>query len=429
MVMDKLPTSPVQPPSRFRYLGQIGLMISMMLISGGVGWLLNQVGTGEQLPITSASAEPVTPVSVKTVTAQVQPVAANRVLTGTVEPVETVTLASRVTGRIHQLTVQEGDQVRAGDPLVRIDVADIQAQNSQALAGVSMAQSNYQTAQARVQEAQAQLLETEAQLAEAKLEQSRMEMLKASGAVSQQLLDQANTRVQTNQARIQQTQAAITQSQATMNQAQAQVKQAQAQVKQVSANLDYGTIAAPFDGVVTRRHAEVGAMAGTGQSLITIESSDRLRFSTQVPESLITQVKQGQSVSIHLDAIDRNITGTVNQIIPSADPVARNFTVKVALNNVSDIIPGMFGRLQLADETAAGLGNRSVLMVPQSVIVQQFGITGVYKVIEGQAFFQPITTGNIHGADIEVFSGLADGDRLVLAPSPDLKNGMPVQFN
>lgn len=429
MVMDKLPTSPVQPPLRFRHLGQIGFLISMMLASGGVGWLLNQLGTGEQLPITSASAEPVTPVPVKTMTARVQPIAANRVLTGTVEPVETVTLTSRVTGRIHQLTVREGDQVRAGEPLVRIDVADIQAQNSQALAGVNMAQSNYQTAQARVQEAHAQLLEVKAQLAEAQLEQSRMERLKASGAVSQQLLDQANTRVQTNQARIQQIQAAITQSQSTMNQAQAQVKQAQAQVKQVSANLDYGTIAAPFDGVVTRRHAEVGAMAGMGQPLITIESSDRLRFSTQVPESLVNQVKQGQAVSIRLDALDRNISGTVNQIIPSADPVSRNFTVKVALNNVSGIIPGMFGRLQLVNETAAGLGNRSVLMVPQSVIVQQFGITGVYKVVEGQAFFRPITTGNIHGADIEVFSGLADDDRLVLAPSPDLKNGMPVQIN
>jgi HlyD family secretion protein len=61
--------------------------------------------------------------------------------------------------------------------------------------------------------------------------------------------------------------------------------------------------------------------------------------------------------------------------------------------------------------------------------VQQFGITGVYKVVAGQANFQPITTGRINGEAIEVFSGLTDGEQLVLQPSPDLKNGTAVQVN
>jgi multidrug resistance efflux pump len=195
-------------------------------------------------------------------------------LTGTVEPMETVTLTSRVMVHIRQLTVQEGDRVSTGETLAVIDVADIQAQGSQALAGVNMAQANYQTAQARLQEARAQLLEAEAELADARLEQKRMRMLQREGAVSQQLLDKANTRVQMTQARIQQIKAGIAQSQSSMNQAQAQVKQAQAQVNQVSANLNYGTIVAPFDGVITRKHTEVGAMAGAGQPLLTLESSD-----------------------------------------------------------------------------------------------------------------------------------------------------------
>jgi HlyD family secretion protein len=428
MMMDKLSHSPVQSSFRLQSFRTIGLVVGLMLVSGGAGWWFSRSGDNGQSSITPASAT-AAPVPVKTAIARLQSINANRILTGTVEPIETVTLTSRVMGLIRQLPVQEGDRVNAGETLVVIDVADIQAQNGQAIAGVNMAQSNYLNTQGRLQEARAQLVETEAQLAESQLEQRRMSMLRSEGAVSQQLLDQANTRVQTTQSRLQQVQAGIRQSQAMMNQAQAQVSQAQAQVSQVSANLNYGTITAPFYGVVTHKHTEVGAMAGAGQSLLTLESSDRLRFTTQVPESLITQIRQGQKVSVRLDALNRDVSGTVSQIIPSADPATRNFTVKVLLNQTSAMIPGMFGRLQLSHQTAPpNASNRTALIIPQAAIVQQFGITGIYKVVNSHASFQPITTGKLDGADTEVFSGLTAGDRVILDPASNLKDGTPVQI-
>lgn len=426
MVMDKLLHSSSHFPFKLQHLRTIGLLLGLMLVSGGTGWWLSRSDNSGQS--TAASVPTTAAIPVKTAIVRLQTVETNRTLTGTIEPIETVTLTSRVMGQIRQLTVQEGDRVSAGAILAVIDVADIQAQGTQALAGVNMAQSNYQTAQARLQEARAQLLEAEAELADVRLEQKRMVMLRGEGAVSQQLLDKANTRVQMTQARIQQINAGIAQSQATMGQAQAQVKQAQAQVTQVSANLNYGTISAPFDGVITRKHTEVGAMAGTGQSLLTLESSDRLRFSTQVPESLITQIRQGQKVSVHLDALNQDLPGTVSQIIPSADPATRNFTVKVTLDRTAKVIPGMFGRLKLVNQmTAKKTGDRTSLIISRSSIVQQFGITGVYKVADGQASFQPVTTGKTSGADIEVFSGISEGDRLVTNPSSDVKDNTPVQ--
>ncbi len=425
MVVDKFPA---QSLLRVQHLRMVGLLMGVMLVSGGAGWWLSRSDNSGESIATPVSA--VEPIPVTTAIARLQTVETNRILTGTVEPMEIVTLTSRVMGQIRQLTVQEGDRISTGDTLAVIDVADIQAQGNQALAGVNMAQSNYQTAQARLQESRAQLLEAEAELADAQLQQRRMRVLQSEGAVSQQLLDQANTRVQMSQARIQQINAGIAQSQATMEQAQAQVKQAQAQVTQVSANLNYGTITAPFDGVITRKHTEVGAMAGAGQSLLTLESSDRLRFSTQVPESLITQIRQGQTVSIHLDALNQELPGTVSQIIPSADPATRNFTVKATLNRTATVIPGMFGRLKLVNQTAIREpGDRTLLVIPKSAIVQQFGITGVYTVDNNQATFQPITTGRINGSNIEVFSGVSEGDRLVINPSPNLKDNNPVQIN
>ncbi len=433
MMMDKLSHPPVQSSFRLQSFRTIGLVVGLMLVSGGAGWWFSQAGdrAGDNgQPAIASAAATVAPVQVKTAIVRLQSINASRILTGTVEPIETVTLTSRVMGLIQQLPVQEGDRVKAGETLVVIDVADIQAQNGQAIAGVTMAQSNYLNAQGRLQESRAQLVETEAQLAEAQLEQRRMRVLQSEGAVSQQLLDQANTRVQTTQARLQQIQAGIRQSEAMIDQAQAQVSQAQAQVSQVSANLNYGTITAPFDGVVTHKHTEVGAMAGAGQTLLTLESSDRLRFTTQVPESLITQIRQGQKVSVRLDALNRDVSGTVSQIIPSADPATRNFTVKVLLKQTSAMIPGMFGRLQLNHQTATpNASDRTALIIPQAAIVQQFGITGVYKVIDGHASFQPITTGKPRSPDIEVFSGLTKGDRVILEPASHLKDNTPVQTN
>ncbi len=100
------------------------------------------------------------------------------------------------------------------------------------------------------------------------------------------------------------------------------------------------------------------------------------------------------------------------------------------MNGTDGIISGMFGRLQLTNPTVAQkTSDRQALVIPQAAVVNQFGIKGVYKVAEGKANFQPITTGRVTGEDIEVFSGLANGDRVVVQPSADLKNGNAVQVN
>jgi RND family efflux transporter MFP subunit len=281
------------------------------------------------------------------------------------------------------------------------------------------------------------LAEAEAELADAKLQQKRMKMLRAEGVVSQSQLDEANTRVTRTEARINQIKAGIGQafsavdlSQAQVRQARAQIEQAQAgvdrakaNVEQTLANLDYGTVTAPFTGVVTRKHAEVGAMAGTGQALVTLENIDRLRFSVAVPESLIGRLERGQQVRVKLDALDRSVSGSVSQIIPAADPASRNFTVKIALASDGNIIPGMFGRLQLTTS------DRQALTIPVEAIVKRMGITGAYKVVDGKAQFQTLTTGATHAEGVEVYSGLTAGDRIILHPSSDLTDGALVSID
>ncbi|MBO9998926.1 MAG: efflux RND transporter periplasmic adaptor subunit [Cyanobacteria bacterium SID2] len=464
-------------------IGTVGLVGLLVATSGGAGWI---AARSDRESVAQAATE-IQRFRVSTALVERAPIPADRVLTGVVEPVDTVTLASRVPGMIRELSVEEGDRVRAGDPIAFIDVADIQAQRTQAEASVpqaqaslSAAQSAYLAAQSQQNQAYASTLqaqaflaesqtrhdqaisareqavaqrqEAQAELADAKLNQRRMEMLQADGAVSLSRLDEANTRVAVLEARIDQAQAEIErrnsaieqartqieQAQAQQQQAQAQEQQAQAGVEQAQAgvvqaqsgvvqaqagvdravaDLDYGTVTAPFDGVVTRKHTEVGAMAGAGQSIVTIESTDRLRFSIPVPESLIGQMRLNQAVTVYLDALDREVRGRINQIVPSADPRAHNFTVKIALEGDSTVIPGLFGRLKLASS------DREAMLMPKMAVVERLGIQGVYVVDGETVHFRSIATGAAHDDWVEVFSGLNSGDRVVLSPPSDLRDG------
>lgn len=436
--------------SKFSQLKRWGWFALLFTMTSSAAWVLLSRRLPKETPAAAS-----TPAVVKTALATQRPIAVDRTLTGTVESAETVTLTSRVMGQIRQLTVREGDIVQAGQRIAEIDVRDIQAQQQQATAAILQAQSavsiaqsakltalaQKNQAQARVQEAQAQLTEAQAELADAQLHQKRMAMLRREGAVSQSRLDEANTRLSVIQARIsqakagltqsrttvKQAQAAVNQAQAQIRQAQAQVEQAQAQVKQTQANLNYGTVIAPFAGVITHKYTEVGAMAGPGESIVKLERSGHLRLSVDVPESLVSQIKRGQSVSVQIDALNSQINGRISQIIPAADPRSRNFTIKVALKTTQNLLPGMFGRLQMRSFTSQDTASRQGLMIPENALVNQFGVTGVFKVVDQQAQFQPITTGQSQGERVEVFSGLERGDRIIVNPSPKLENGTDLQ--
>ncbi|MGB7414665.1 MAG: efflux RND transporter periplasmic adaptor subunit [Thermosynechococcaceae cyanobacterium] len=453
MVMEALST-PTDLPSdqklKSSQLKRWGLLALLLALSGSGGGLVLAMRSPQETPTAIAAA----PLKVKTAIAARTSIFGDRTLTGTVESAEDVTLTSRVMGQIRQLSVREGDTVTAGQRIAVIDVRDIQAQNNQAIAAIPQAQSavsigqsaylaaqsQRNQAQASVQQVQGQLAEAQAELADAQLTQKRMAALQTEGAVSQSRLDEANTRLAVVQARIRQTNAGIAQAKTTVNQAeaamqqaQAQVRQAQAQVQQAQAgvdqtrvNLDYGTVIAPFAGVITHKYTEVGAMAGPGQALVKLERSGHLRLSVDVPESLIGQIRKGQTVTVQMDALQRQATGRVSQIIPSADPTAHTFTVKVALNPTPELLPGMFGRLQVRSRQ---IGDRQGLMIPKPSLVKQFGVTGVFKVVDRQAQFQPITTGQVQAEKVEVFSGLEKGDRVITNPSSELKNGTDLQVS
>jgi HlyD family secretion protein len=419
-----------------------GIIIFSMSCAGAGWWYWQHITKTE----THSTITP--PLTVQTVVVRRQSVPVDRTLTGTVEAIDVTTLTSRVTGRVEQLLVQEGTPVKKGQVIAVIDVSDIRAKQQQAKAQIIEAQAAVATAQAsrrsaltevdtarkKLSEAEASLLEAKAELADAQLNQRRMSQLYQDGAVPKVNLDTANTRVEVWQAKIRQIEATIAQATssiksaeaavgeatASVEQAQARVSLAEATVQEAAANLDYGVVRAPFAGAITKKQVEIGAIAGVSQPLVTLESRDRLRFSVAVPESLIDRVQSGQSMTVQIDALQRQISGRVSQIIPAADPQARNFTVKVALTPIPNLISGMFGRLQL--ETS----DRNTLAIPSNTLVQRMGISGVFKVVNGKAQFQTVTVHPINGERVEMFAGVNEGDRLILNPDSSLKENTEV---
>lgn len=482
-------------PSKWLTIGAAALVA----VGGGWFWLNRPAGH----PVVETSINP--PIQVSTQVAALQPIAGTQTLTGTVEPIEVVTTTSRVMGQIISLLVKEGDRVKAGQILAKIDVKDIDAQRNQATAAITQAQAGVtiaqaaqtqaiagasqvaaqlnqaeaqlQQAQAQVQQAQAQRQQAQAQhrnaiaqkqsvqveLINAQLTQKRRVMLQKEGAIGQSSLDEANTQVAVLQSRVQQATASIDQasqgvSQATagiaqaqaginqakagitrsraalaqaqaqikqaaagVNQARAQVQQAEASKSQVTANLDYGIITAPFDGVVTRKHTEVGAMAGAGQSIVTVENTAKQRFSVDVPESSTSQFKQGDRVTIRLDSIQQVINGTVDRVIPTANSNSHSFNVKIALPSNTALMSGMFGRLELPSTLREGI------TIPSTALMRRGQLEGVYVMgRNNQATLRWVKTGKTQNNTVEITSGLSSGDRIITTNLPQLSDGQTV---
>lgn len=415
-----------------------GVLLGGALLLAGGTWGILQFTRLTHAPETTLAPA----VTVETLTLRPQPIANTLDLAGTIRPVDQATLSTRVTGRITQLPLEAGDRFHKGDVLARIDVMDMAAQTSQAQSAVAQAQSAVAQRQAELSRAQATLnqlesqkIEAQAALQLAKIDQSRMARLQTEGAVAQERLDQANTTLSQAQAKlaqmnagIRQARAAIQQSQAAIGQSRAAVNQAESSVKSASVSESYGTIIAPFDGVVVQKLAYEGEMAAPGTALLKVENPDRLQLEIPVPEENLRFVRVGQPVQVQVDAVNQALNATIQQIVPAADPNSRSFLIKVPLNNSGKVISGMFGRIALSQGTQNGIS------IPTSALIQRGQLQGVF-VVETNAAHQStavlrwVKTGKTHSGQVEITSGLMAGDRIITNNISQLSDGQPIAVN
>lgn len=353
--------------------------------------------------------------------------------TGKVVPVQTVNISPKRAGLLAELYVEQGDRVKAGQIIARMDNRDEQAQLAQAQANLAdaIARRDRVVAGNRAEEiaqaeAQVRAAATRAQLAQERLK--RNEFLAAEGAIPRDTLDELKANRDSAIASLNEAQKRLQLLQRgsrseEIRQAEAAVAAAQAQVKAARAALEDTVIRAPFTGIITQKYANPGAFvtptttasattSATSTSIVAI--AEGLEILAEVPEVDIGQVLVGQPVEIRADAYPgETFEGRVRLVAPEA-VVEQNvtfFQVRVSLvTGLEKLRSGMN-----VDLDFLGQKINNALLVPTVAIAVERGQTGVYVVGEdNRPKFRPVTIGSSWQDQTQIISGVSVGERVFI---------------
>lgn len=297
-----------------------------------------------------------------------------------VQPFRRATPGTVLMGRVERILLREGDMAKSGETLARIESRDVSARLAQAEAAVTAA---------RAQEENARLMK------------ERMERLYEKQAATKKNLDDATAGYEA---------------------AAAGLRAAEEGVKAARVYVGYSLVTAPFAGVITERHIEVGDMAAPGMPLFVIEDTSRMKVEAAVPESIVPRLSPGLPVEVEVSGAGRR-DGTIREVLPAGDPRSRTFTVRVVLDNPDGALrSGAFARLTLRGEET------TVLAVPETALVSRGPLTGVFVVGgDGRVRLRWITIGERRDGHAEVLTGLDTGERIVTQPPPGLEDGRLVE--
>jgi len=303
---------------------------------------------------------------------------------GTVRAAQSTQIASQTMGNIVEIRAQEGDRVQGGQILAVIDDSQTRAAVEQSAAAVTAAQKEVSSA------------ESEFALAESTLK--RYQQLYEKKSISPQEIDEFKARSQAAEAHRDMARAGEAQASATLTQSRTSLANTQ--------------IRAPFAGVVTEKNADAGTFASPGTPLFTLEDTRSYRLEAMVDESDIRLVRVGEAVPVLLDSLGgAEFHGKVAQIVPAADPASRSFLVKIELPADARLRSGLFGRAHFPR------GTRSALLIPHAAIVERGQLRGIFVVDANQIVqLRYVTLGKVSGEQVEVLSGLQQGEKLIAAP-------------
>jgi len=386
------------PPSRTGKLWLAGI-VTILAIAAIAGWFWSRPGA---VRVHTASAQPITGGT-----------SAGSILdaSGYVVARRQATVASKITAKMVELDIEEGDHVKAGQIIAKLDDTNIRAALNQSSAQLDFAR--------------AALAETQVNLANAQRDYERQKSLLQGHFVSQAAVDNSQTAYDGLRAQL-----------ATQR---SNVDVVAEGLKVAERNLDDTIVRAPFAGIVTVKAAQPGEMvspisAGGGftrTGIGTIVDMDSLEFQVDVNENFINKVRADQKVSAKLNAYpDWQIPGHVIAVIPTADRSKGTVTVRIALDQKdSRVLPEMGVRVSFLAEPTEGADSKPAVGVTvPSNAVQASGETGVVFVVRGDIVERrAVRLGASSGDNATVLSGLTAGDRVAIGDFTQLKDGAKVR--
>jgi RND family efflux transporter MFP subunit len=364
-----------------------------------------------------AEAEASSPLpSVSTVTARKGFIANQLTVAGIFQPFQEIDVHGKVSGYIRHIYVDIGDRVRQGQTLAVLEVPELQAEVAGAQAGITQTQQNILRLQNEVSREQASYAAVHANYVRLKQASDQQ-----PGLVAAQELDDALAKDQSAASQVDAAKSAVAA-------AQGQLGVSRAENLRVSSMEQYATITAPYNGVVTMRYADTGALipAGTAeglnQAVVRLAQSDVLRLRMPVPERDVPLVHVGSVVSVHVQATGQQFPGTVVRFTRDVSNATRTMLTEVDVKNPDlSLTPGMY-----ADVTFNLEQKDSALLVPASAIIQgdqpSVMIVNADNRVEKRAVVLGISGANTQ----EVTSGLQAGDHVIIGGLSTLQLGEQV---
>jgi len=296
------------------------------------------------------------PADAVVVTARIATVPVRVALAGTVQSERHINLSARLPAYVEAVHVSAGATVQTGDLLIELDQRELREELAAAQAQLAQAETAYRRSE--------RLLETNA------------------------------TTAQAHEA------------------AEAAYRAASATVERVNVMLSHTRITAPLDGVVADRFIEAGDLASPGQVLLSVYDPARLRLEVPVPARLVEHFPVGRTVQIDLDQSPAPLDGTVTEVVSAFDPVTRTRRVKVRIEEAdAAALPGMYGQALFETDP------HDAVLLPADAVQRVGQLERVALVRDGRIHTHLVRTGARHGDDIEIRSGLAGGEAVMLPES------------
>lgn len=365
-------------------------------------------------------------------------------LPGNIGAIQYTTIYARIDGYLKSRLVDIGDQVKTGQLLAEIDTPTTDQKLDQAKADLLEAKAQVDAAEAKLKEAKAKEITAEAAVdkAQANVEYAtitakRWQDMCVRGSVSQQSRDEKVRSLDTTTAELKEQQANVNAAKAQVESAAASVRVAKASVKAQSANVarlvaetNFKRVIAPFDGVITLRKVDPGALITEGSQTSTLElfqmaKIDSLRIYVNAPQRIARYLKAGMKADVSVPEYpDRHFVGTVTNVSGGLDPNTRTRQTEIKIENKDHaLLPGMY-----AEVTMTALREEPWIRVPGTTLVTETDGMYVIVVKDDKVHYQKITIGRDFGNEVEVRTGLSGSEHVVISPSDDLREGEAVQI-
>jgi len=274
-------------------------------------------------------------------------------------------LEAKLSGRIDKMPVALGQTVKAGQLVAHLDAAEVKARLDQAEASRQQAERDWKRTSTLFAQQAATRFDYDAA-------ESRYEVAKAAAAEAQ-------------------------------------------------AMMGYVEVLAPFDGVVTKKWADVGDLATPGKPLVAIEDPSMFQLEADVPDAIASGIQQNAQLPVQVDSLKGELVGIVREIAPTADPASRTFRVRLDLPQTAGLRSGQFARVVVA------VGERSSARVPISAVILRGQLEILFVVTKQRAQLHLVKTGRAIGDEVEVLAGLESGESVVVRGADLLVDGQPVE--